>query len=90
VVANGSRLAFYINGGLVWIGNNAAHASGRVGLAMARDPSSSGNKLWVDWATLVPEAPALDPGELSAEQRALNEAAWQEGAPGSDGRTPDR
>ncbi len=90
VVADGSRLAFYINKYLVWIGNNSAHVSGRVGLAMAQDASSSGNKLWVDWATLVPQAPALDPAELSPEQRALNEAAWEEEAGSSDRQAPDR
>jgi hypothetical protein len=90
VVASGSQLAFYINGGLVWIGNNAVHPSGRVGLAMYRDPGSSGNKLWVDWATLVPQASAIDVGELSREQRLLNEAALHGGASGSDGQAPDR
>jgi hypothetical protein len=104
VTASGSQLAFYINGGLVWVGNNDAHSSGRVGVALYRDPSSPDNKLWVDWATLSPTVTAADPGQVSAEQQALNEAAreesgaareesgaaWKEAGQGSDGRAPVR
>lgn len=90
VVASGSKLSFYINDGLVWVGNNDAHASGRVGVAIYRDLTSSNNKLWVDWATLATEAPDADPREVSPEQQALNEAAWQDAARGSDRRAPAR
>jgi hypothetical protein len=90
VVAAGSTLSFYINDALLWVGSNAAHASGRVGLAMYRDSSSTGNILWVDWATLTPQATAADPQEVSPEQRALNEAAREQDELGSDGRAPAR
>ena len=54
VVANGSALAFYVNGTRVWQGSDGSLSSGRVGLRMYRDPSSTGNGFWVDWATLNP------------------------------------
>ena len=90
VTASGSQLAFYINGGLVWVGNNDAHPSGRVGVAIYRDPSSPNNKLWVDWATLSTTVTAADPGQVGFEQQTLNEAAWQGAGQGSDGRAPAR
>ena len=49
-----SSLYFYINGTLVWSGTDTSLASGRVGVGMYRDTTSSGNGLWVDWATLSP------------------------------------
>ncbi len=52
VIAVGSSLKFYINGTLVWSGNSSAYATGRVGVMMYRDGVSTGNKLYVDWATL--------------------------------------
>jgi len=53
VTANGSRLKFYINGVLVWSGIDSDYPSGRVGIAMYRTPTSTGDKLWVDWAKLT-------------------------------------
>jgi hypothetical protein len=52
VTANGSLLKFYINGTLVWSGTDTSFSSGKVGIGMYRDASSTGNKLQVDWATL--------------------------------------
>jgi len=52
VVANGSRISFYINDALVWAGTHYALAHGHVGIGMYRDSGSTGNKLEVDWATL--------------------------------------
>jgi hypothetical protein len=52
VTANGAQLKFYINDKLVWSGNDATYDSGRVGIAMYRNPTISGDKLWVDWAKL--------------------------------------
>ncbi len=52
VTANGSQLKFYINGVLVWSGVDSTYPSGRVGIAMYRSPTSTGDKLWVDWAKL--------------------------------------
>ena len=88
VVAAGSSLRFYINGSLVWSGNNAAHASGRVGLAMYRDADSTSNQLWVDWAKLAPVVTAAAGETLTAEQRALNVAAVQVEGGGSAGQAP--
>jgi len=53
VTANGSQLKFYINGELVWSGTDSAYPSGRVGIAMYRSPTSTGDKLKVDWAKLT-------------------------------------
>jgi hypothetical protein len=91
VVAIGSDLHFYINGTLVWSGDDASLSAGQVGIGMYHD-GSSGNTLYVDWATLTDygtdaqSAPlALD--TLRAEQQALNAAA-QEGVTGEVGVAP--
>ena len=52
VTADGSQLKFYINGVLVWSGTDSAYSSGQVGIAMYRSGTSTGDKLWVDWARL--------------------------------------
>jgi hypothetical protein len=55
VYANGNSLQFYINGSLVWQGEDNeddALSSGRVGVGMYRDESSANNQLYVDWASL--------------------------------------
>lgn len=52
VTANGAQLKFYINGALVWSGSDSAYDSGRVGIGMYQSTTSTGNKLWVDWAKL--------------------------------------
>jgi len=53
VIAKGSKLRFYINGTHVWTGTDTSYKSGRAGISMYRDPSSTGDKLLVDWATLT-------------------------------------
>jgi len=53
VVAQGSTLKFYVNGTKVWQGTDSTFKSGRVGITMFRNKSSTGNKLKVDWATLT-------------------------------------
>ncbi len=58
VTASGSTLKFYINGTLVWSGADSAYASGRVGIGMYRNSTSTGNKLFVDWAQLTTSVPA--------------------------------
>jgi len=52
VVAQGTSLSFYINGVPVWSGTDSSLSSGRVGLGMYRDASSTGDELRVDWARL--------------------------------------
>lgn len=52
VVAEGSNLFFYINADLVWTGSDSSLKAGQVGITMYRDPSTTGNELQVDWATL--------------------------------------
>ncbi|HSJ56439.1 MAG TPA: M12 family metallo-peptidase [Anaerolineae bacterium] len=87
VVASGSRLWFYVNGELVWMGQDDSHAAGKVGVAMYRDADSAFNQLWVDWARLsAPLHTALD-ATPSAAQRALN-AASADDSGGSDGLAP--
>jgi len=79
VVANGSNFNFYINGTLVWSGSDSSLSSGRVGIAMFRDGASTGDQLWVDWATLTPTSGTAGTfgiaGTVSAEQKALNDEA---------------
>ncbi len=79
VIANGNDFSFYINGTLVWSGSDSSHTSGRVGVGMYKDGSSSGDHLWVDWATLTPTSGAAAAfgiaGTVSAEQQALNDEA---------------
>ncbi len=52
VTANGSTLRFYINSQLVWSGVDSAYPTGRVGIGMYRGSTSTGDKLYVDYAQL--------------------------------------
>jgi hypothetical protein len=52
VVAVGSLLRFFINGTLVWAGNNSSFTTGQVGIGMYRAPGTTGDKLYVDSASL--------------------------------------
>ncbi len=67
VKASGSSLYFYINDVLVWSGSDSAYASGRVGIAMYRGASCSGDKLWVDYARLEPTAADLPPAGMETQ-----------------------
>ena len=82
VAAWGPNLYYYINDTLVWAGSDSSLSFGRVGLGMYRDPDSSGNGFWVDWATLSPliagDLDAISADALSAEQQALGDAALQQ------------
>jgi hypothetical protein len=64
VVASGTSLKFYINGTLVWSGSDGSFTAGRVGIGLYRSADSTGDQLWVDWATLSTPAAAsaLDAG----------------------------
>ncbi len=85
VVANGTSLSFYVNGTLVWSGSDSSLASGRVGIGIYRTSDSSGDLLRADWATLsVLNAQGFEPGSISAEQQALNEAGNQSRAGSED------
>jgi hypothetical protein len=90
VVASGTSLRLYINGTPVWTGTDSALTAGRVGLGMYKD-TSSGNQLFVDWATLAKlGATALETlaaDSLSSEQQALNDEANQRGG-GSEAMAP--
>jgi hypothetical protein len=61
VTASGSTLKFYINGILVWSGTDSAYASGRVGIGMYRSTTSTGDKLYVDYAQLDTTVAAPNP-----------------------------
>lgn len=61
VLAIGSSLRFYINNVLVWSGSDSSFTSGRVGVGMYRGPGTTGNGLYVDYATLSV------PADLGAE-----------------------
>lgn len=50
VIADGTRLLFYINNVLVWSGADGSFASGQVGVEMYRNTAA--DQLQVDWATL--------------------------------------
>ncbi len=79
VVANSSSLYYYINGTLVWSGVDTALGIGRVGIGMYRTSGSSGDRLWVDWATLTTsgamssDIPISD--VVNLEQQTLNDAS---------------
>jgi hypothetical protein len=88
VVGIGSNLRFYVNDTLVWNGNEGAYPAGRVGLAIYRDADSTSNKLWVDWAKLVPGATVTGSGTLAAEQQVLNEASGQTAGGATAGQAP--
>ena len=64
VTASGSTLKFYINGTLVWSGADSSYPSGRVGIGMYRNTTSTGDKLYVDWAQLVNSVAAPDPAVM--------------------------
>jgi len=82
VVALGPDLYFYINGALVWHGQDIYLATGRTGFGL-----SNNGPLEIDWATLSPiNSLAGSDTELSPEQQALNQAANQAGV----GQDPDR
>jgi hypothetical protein len=89
VVASGSSLAFYVNGVAVWSGVDGLYPRGRVGLAMSRDAISSGDQLWVNWATLSPPVTSLA-AEVSPEQQLLNRRASEAAAPVTDTGAPER
>jgi len=68
VTASGSHLKFYINGYLIWSGTNSSYSSGRVGVALYRNPSGScDNRLYLDWAELDPTVPDLDTAVMLEE-----------------------
>jgi hypothetical protein len=66
VTASGSALKFYINDILVWSGTDTAYPSGRVGIGMYRNTTSTGDKLYVDWAQLITSVVAPDPAAMEA------------------------
>ncbi len=78
IVASGSSLQFYINGSLVWSGQDTQLTSGRVGLSMYKDPDTVNDLLSVNWAQLVPLS-ASDAGAfidtIAAEQISFNQLA---------------
>ena len=93
VIASGGNLSFYINGVLVWAGTDSSLSSGRVGIGMYRAPDSSGDQLYVDWATLSTLGvmssnanPAND--TVSPEQQLANEMANQTRGDGANPMAP--
>ncbi len=87
VVAVGSSFYYYINGTLVWSGSDASLASGRVGVGMYLDTTSSGDGFYVDWATLtVPSTQSI--GNIVSQSVAV--PSDDSGASGnSDGASRD-
>lgn len=89
VVANGSSLAFYVNGFLVWSGSDNSYTSGRVGIIMYRTPDST-HQLWADWATLSPVAATTSNQTPSPEQQESNRQASKQAKPGpADSVSPE-
>jgi hypothetical protein len=86
VVAAGSNLNYYINGTLVWNGSDASLAKGTVGFGMYQDGYSSGNWLYVDYATLTGGTTALAEVQVSPEQQALNDVATNNTVESINGR----
>jgi hypothetical protein len=88
VRTSGNTLRFYINGSLVWTGTDTSFTTGHAGIFMYQD-GSSGNTLYVDYATLtttVSTATQFD--TISAEQAALNAAADRQGSTGTSLMAP--
>jgi len=76
VEAFGTTIDFYINGTHVATLISASYTNGKAGLIMYRDSSSSGNGLWVDWATLVSSGASSDDYEHpTGEVKIIDEAA---------------
>jgi hypothetical protein len=75
VYASGSSGWFYINGALVATGTDFSISSGRVGVGMYRDSTSTGNEFYVDWATLTIPSAAVNPSDeqVSEAQLLLNQ-----------------
>ncbi|HJR79083.1 MAG TPA: hypothetical protein VJ821_03355 [Anaerolineales bacterium] len=74
VIADGGDLYFYVNGTLVWAGNESSLTSGRVGVQFFSLDPSVGEQLWADWATLSTAQPFQITDTISAEQQALNDS----------------
>jgi len=74
VVANGSNLYFYINSNLVWSGSDTSLTYGRVGIGMFYSADTTGNQLWVDWATLSTSTGIGVMDSIPLEQQILNES----------------
>jgi N-acetylneuraminic acid mutarotase len=75
VIASDSNLDYYINGTLVWSGNDTSLTSGRVGIGMYRPSPGAGDLLRVDWATLWTNSSFHVTDVVSQEQQLLNDAA---------------
>jgi Zn-dependent metalloprotease len=54
VEANGSNLKFYINNQQVWSDMDTSLTSGKIGVGISRNSTSSWDRLSVDWVTLHP------------------------------------
>jgi hypothetical protein len=65
VTATGSAMKFYVNGVLKVSGNDSTFSTGRVGINMYRSSTSTGDKLYVDWAKLT--TTVADPFDQLAE-----------------------
>lgn len=64
IVAVGRTFKFFINGALVWKGNDPQFIrTGQVGIGLVRSTGSTGNSLLVDWAKLS-NTPTADPAGL--------------------------
>jgi len=53
VVAVGSLMRFYINNVLVWSVASSLYPTGQAGVAMYRDGTSTGNRLYIDWVSMA-------------------------------------
>jgi hypothetical protein len=74
--ASGANLYYWINGTLVWSGTDTSLTSGKVGVTMFRNSTSTDNGFWVDYVTLRPVAGAAALSEaVSVQQMLLNEQA---------------
>lgn len=79
VKADGGYMYYYINDHLVWSGYDNSYASGRVGIAMYRAYTCSGDKLLVDYAKLDTTVIYPPDADLQLEPA--------EGVPGGDRNT---
>jgi hypothetical protein len=85
VWVKGDVLWFGINDHWVWNGTDASLSSGKVGVHYYGD---CGGAFWVDYArvTCLTGSSATAPGEISQEQRRLNETAWTDSRKTASGK----
>jgi len=83
VEAVGSYYHFYINGTIVWEGARSGLSTGRVGISMYTDMTSTGDDFRVDWARLTVTTPLAAGFGLPAPAGAILPGGSVDRSPGA-------